>query len=112
MKTAIGRTAKNDKTSMTETYQPRYSWRRTQLDENDPPSDLDWCGLDGDGYIGHIRKDTNGPLKAAGNGRPRSPEVTVGQSYHPWWIEDRPTLDRGKTIRRLGTLCADQGKAL
>lgn len=46
---------------MTTPYQPRYQWRRTQLDENDPPTDLDWLGYDGDQYIGRIRKDTAGP---------------------------------------------------
>ena len=46
---------------MTEPYQPRYQWRRTQLDESDPPTDLDWLGYDGDRYIGRIRKDTAGP---------------------------------------------------
>lgn len=39
---------------MPEICQPRCEWRRTQLDENDPPTDLDWCGFDGDGYIGIV----------------------------------------------------------
>lgn len=47
--------------AMNDPYQPRYQWRRTQLDENDPPTDLDWCGFDGDAYVGRIRKDTAGP---------------------------------------------------
>ncbi len=46
---------------MTEPYQPRYQWKRTQIDEHDPPTDLDWCGFDGMAYIGRIRKDTAGP---------------------------------------------------
>jgi hypothetical protein len=25
---------------MTDLYQPRYQWKRTQLDERDPPTDL------------------------------------------------------------------------
>lgn len=46
---------------MTEPYQPRYEWRRTQLDEHDPPNDFDWLGFDAIGYIGRIGKETGGP---------------------------------------------------
>lgn len=45
---------------MTEPYQPRYQWKQTQLDEHDPPTELDWCGFDGVGYVGRIRKETAG----------------------------------------------------
>lgn len=48
---------------MTNPYQPRYQWKQTQIDENDPPTDIDWCGFDGVGYIGRIRKETNGPTR-------------------------------------------------
>ncbi len=48
---------------MTGLYQPKYQWRQTQLDENDPPTDLDWCGFDGAAYIGRIRKEEHGPTK-------------------------------------------------
>lgn len=44
-----------------EPYQPRYEWKRTELDENDPPTDLDWIGMDGVLPIGRIRKETAGP---------------------------------------------------
>jgi hypothetical protein len=44
-------------------YQPKYKWHRTQLDENDPPRDIDWTGMDGAAYIGRIRKETHGPTK-------------------------------------------------
>ncbi len=44
-------------------YQPKYQWHRTELDENDPPRDTDWCGRDGTAYIGRIRKETHGPTK-------------------------------------------------
>ena len=44
-------------------YQPKYKWHRTQLDENDPPRDTDWCGFDGDAPIGRIRKELYGPTK-------------------------------------------------
>jgi len=44
-------------------YEPRYQWKRTQIDDNDPPTDLDWIGLDSTDYIGRIRKETNGPTK-------------------------------------------------
>ena len=42
-------------------YQPRYRWRRTGLDKNDPPADPDWLGFDGVGCIGRVRKETAGP---------------------------------------------------
>lgn len=48
---------------MTEPYQPKYVWKQTQLDAKDPPSDLDWCGFDGVGYVGRIRKELHGPTK-------------------------------------------------
>jgi hypothetical protein len=44
-------------------YQPKYKWHRTQLDENDPPTDLDWIGMDGVLPIGRIGKETAGPTK-------------------------------------------------
>jgi hypothetical protein len=44
-------------------YQPKYQWNRTQLDENDPPRDTDWMGMDGDLPIGRIRKELHGPVK-------------------------------------------------
>lgn len=44
-------------------YQPKYKWHRTQLDENDPPRDTDWTGMDGTEYIGRIRKEFHGPVK-------------------------------------------------
>lgn len=48
---------------MTDPYQPRYQWKQTQIDENDPPTDLDWIGMDGLMAIGRIRKETAGPTK-------------------------------------------------
>lgn len=48
---------------MTEPYQPIYAWKRTQIDDNDPPTDLDWIGMDGVLPIGRIRKETGGPTK-------------------------------------------------
>lgn len=45
---------------MTDPYQPRYQWKRTQIDADMEPTDLDWCGFDGVAYIGRIRKDTAG----------------------------------------------------
>lgn len=47
--------------AMTEPYQPRYQWKRTQIDENDTPTDFDWIGMDGVHYIGRIRKEMHGP---------------------------------------------------
>lgn len=44
-------------------YQPKYQWRQTELDEHDPKTDLDWCGFDGVGYVGRIRKEMTGPTK-------------------------------------------------
>jgi len=48
---------------MTELYHPLYKWHRTQIDENDPPTDLDWIGMDGVLPIGRIMKETSGPTK-------------------------------------------------
>ncbi len=44
-------------------YQPLYRWRRTQIDENDPPDDDDWSGYDGEVCIGRIQKQLHGPMK-------------------------------------------------
>ena len=44
-------------------YQPLYHWRRTKLDENDIPTDNDWCGYDGEVCIGRIQKQLHGPMK-------------------------------------------------
>jgi hypothetical protein len=44
-------------------YQPKYKWHRTELDENDPPRDTDWIGMDGDMMIGRIRKELHGKMK-------------------------------------------------
>jgi hypothetical protein len=44
-------------------YQPKYTWKRTQIDANDPPTDYDWIGYDGVGAVGRIRKEMNGPTK-------------------------------------------------
>lgn len=43
--------------------EPKYRWARTQIDANDPPTDLDWMGYDGPAQIGRIRKEVNGPTK-------------------------------------------------
>lgn len=47
----------------TDKYKPLYQWRRTQIDENDPPTDNDWCGYDGAVGIGRIQKQQHGPMK-------------------------------------------------
>jgi hypothetical protein len=44
-------------------YQPKYKRHRTELDENDPPRDTDWTGMDGTAYLGRIRKELYGPTK-------------------------------------------------
>jgi len=44
-------------------YQPLYRWRRTRIDENDPPDDNDWSGYDGEVCIGRIQKQLHGPMK-------------------------------------------------
>ena len=43
-------------------YIPLYHWHHTQIDANDPPSDLDWCGVDRDYFIGRVRKEIGGPM--------------------------------------------------
>ncbi|NTG61822.1 hypothetical protein G6L45_16200 [Agrobacterium rhizogenes] len=70
---------------MTEPYQPIYHWKRTQIDDRDPPNDLDWIGMDGVLPIGRIRKETDGPTKGkwqwagwypkAYKGRPPTPNL-------------------------------------
>lgn len=44
-------------------YHPFYHWRRTRIDENDPPDDNDWSGYDGEYCIGRIQKQLHGPMK-------------------------------------------------
>jgi hypothetical protein len=44
-------------------YSPRYTWRQTKLDERDTATKYDWCGYDGDQYIGRIWKEFGGPMK-------------------------------------------------
>lgn len=44
-------------------YQPLYKWRRTQIDESDPPSDDDWMGWDGDVPLGRITKQLHGLMR-------------------------------------------------
>lgn len=46
-----------------EIYEPRYTWKRTQIDENDPPTDFDWTGYDGEMIVGRIQKEHYGPIK-------------------------------------------------
>ncbi len=48
---------------MTTKYQPKYQWRRTQIDASDPPTDYDWTGYDGETALGRIRKEMHGPTK-------------------------------------------------
>jgi hypothetical protein len=74
---------------MTEPYQPKYAWKRTQLDENDPPTDLDWQGFDSDGYVGRIRKETNGPTKGKWQWSGGYPRTHGGRPPTPntGWVE-------------------------
>lgn len=48
---------------MPDRYQPKYTWKRTQIDEADPPTDFDWIGYDADGAVGRVRKEMHGPTK-------------------------------------------------
>ncbi|KIP99344.1 hypothetical protein RU07_20650 [Agrobacterium tumefaciens] len=48
---------------MSEPYQPKYQWKQTQIDANDPPTPFDWSGYDGDECVGRIRKELHGPTK-------------------------------------------------
>lgn len=48
---------------MTTKYQPKYQWRRTQIDASDPPTDYDWTGYDGESALGRIGKEMHGPTK-------------------------------------------------
>jgi len=44
-------------------YQPKYVWKRTQIDGNDPPTDFDWIGYENDGAVGRVRKEMHGQTK-------------------------------------------------
>ncbi|WP_077961622.1 hypothetical protein [Ensifer adhaerens] len=68
---------------MTEPYQPRYQWRRTELDANDPPTDFDWLGFDGIGYIGRIRKEAGGPTAGRWNWAGSVPRTFKGSPPTP-----------------------------
>ncbi|MBD9445741.1 MULTISPECIES: hypothetical protein [unclassified Rhizobium] len=45
------------------TYDPKYKWRRTKIDDNDVPTDNDWSGVDGEIDVGRIQKQPHGPMK-------------------------------------------------
>ena len=63
--------------------EPKYRWARTQIDENDPPTDLDWLGYDGSMAIGRIRKETNGPTKGKWMWAGWSPKTHKGRPPTP-----------------------------
>jgi hypothetical protein len=46
---------------MTEPYQPVNKWRRTRIEDNDPPSDADWMGRETG--IERIQLQSHGPTK-------------------------------------------------
>jgi hypothetical protein len=48
---------------MTEPYQPLYRWRRTKIDENDPPRDTDWMAYDDGAPVGRVQLQPHGPMK-------------------------------------------------
>lgn len=48
---------------MTNRYEPKFRWKRTQIDKDDPPTDFDWMGYDDGEPIGRIRKELHGPTK-------------------------------------------------
>ena len=48
---------------MPDRYKPKYTWKRTQIDEADPPTDFDWIGYEGEGAVGRVRKEMHGPTK-------------------------------------------------
>ena len=68
-------------------YQPLYRWRRTQIDKNDPPTNEDWSGYDGDVSIGRIQKQPHGPMKDKWMWSAHGPRVrrrlTPHQGYEP-----------------------------
>lgn len=68
---------------MTERYRPKFKWRMTQLDANDPPTEFDWIGYDGDGAIGRIRKEMHGPTKGKWQWAGWSPRTYKGSPPLP-----------------------------
>lgn len=69
---------------------PKHHWQHTRIDENDPPTDLDWTGYDGKHAIGRIRKEVHGLTKGKWHwagwyppshvGRPPSPNAGYAQT--------------------------------
>lgn len=53
----------DDKDRTTHRYEPKFRWKRTQIDNEDPPTDFDWMGYDDVEPIGRIRKELQGPTK-------------------------------------------------
>jgi hypothetical protein len=80
---------------MADPYQPIYRWRRTQIDKNDPPTDDDWSGYDGDVGIGRIQKQPHGPMKDrwmwSGHGPATRKRLLPHQGYE---IEGREAMRR------------------
>lgn len=64
-------------------FQPKCQWHRTQIDENDPPRDTDWCGFDGGAPIGRIRKEMHGPTKGKWHGASWFPKTHIGTPPMP-----------------------------
>ncbi|CCM77139.1 hypothetical protein [Rhizobium mesoamericanum] len=64
-------------------YQPKYKWRPTKIDDKDPPTDLDFTGLDGTAYLGRIRKETNGTTKGKWHWAGSWPRTCMGKPPTP-----------------------------
>jgi hypothetical protein len=68
---------------MAQRYEPKYTWKRTQIDERDPPTDYDWQGFDGVSYIGRIRKEFGGPTNGKWHWAGSYPRTHMGRP--PAW---------------------------
>ena len=73
--------------NMADPYQPLYTWHRTQIDRNDPPTDDDWSGSDGEIVIGRVQLQPHGPMKGqwlwSAHGPHRVKRHTPHQGYEP-----------------------------
>lgn len=68
---------------MTEPYQPRYQWRQTEIGPKAEPTQFDWCGFDGEAYIGRIRKESAGPMEGQWQWAASYPRLLRGAKEMP-----------------------------
>ena len=79
-------------------YQPKYNWRRTQIDERDEPTDTDWSGYDGVVVVGRIQQQLHGPMKAKWLWSGHGPRVKQRPLPHRGYeVEGRKRCGKSRT---------------